>query len=92
MKKFLLLNLLLISSLNFSQTLLETIDLPGGTFYNYAYGMVYDSGKYWISSNSSSAGKHIIYAVNSSGTQIDVLNFSPAWIRESHNLNITIYE
>jgi Secretion system C-terminal sorting domain/PQQ-like domain len=86
MKKFLLFSLLFIYSLSYSQTLLETINLPSGTFYNYAYGMVFDNGKYWISSSSSTAGKGIIYAVNSSGVQIDMLDFDLPWIRESQGL------
>ncbi len=75
-----------ISFLNYSQTLLETVNLPVGTFYNYSYGLVYNSGKYWISSNSSTAGKHLINAVNSSGVQVDFLNFTPDWIKESQGL------
>ncbi|MDZ7623369.1 MAG: hypothetical protein U5J96_02840 [Ignavibacteriaceae bacterium] len=86
MKKLLLFCLLLTSSLTYSQTLLETVDLPSGTFYTSGYGMVYNNGKYWISSSSSTAGKKIIYAVNSSGIQVDVLNFDLPWIRESQGL------
>ena len=86
MKKFLLFGLLLVSSLTFSQTLVQTIDLPSGNFYSYGYGLVYNDGEYWISSSNSTAGRHIIYAVNNSGVQVDVLNFTPAWIRESQGL------
>ncbi|MEJ2103349.1 MAG: choice-of-anchor D domain-containing protein, partial [Ignavibacteriaceae bacterium] len=86
MKRFLLFGLILVSSLTYSQTLIQTINLPSGTFYDYGYGLVYNNGKYWISSNSSSAGKHIIYAVDNSGNQVDVLSFTPAWIRESQGL------
>lgn len=75
-----------ISFLNYPQTLLETINLPAGTFYDFGYGLVYNSGKYWISSNSSTTGKHLINAVNSSGVQVDVLNFTPNWIKESQGL------
>ncbi len=86
MKKLLLFCLLLTYSLTNSQTLLETVNLPSGTFWDYSYGMVYNNGKYWISSSSSTAGKKIIYAVNSSGNQVDVLNFDLTWIRESQGL------
>mgnify|MGYP003444145750 CR=1 FL=1 len=75
MKKLLLFCLLFTYTLTNSQTLLETINLPSGTFYTSAYGMVHNNGKYWISSSSSTAGKKIIYAVNNSGNQVDVLNF-----------------
>ena len=75
MKKLLLFCLLFTFSLTNSQTLLETINLPSGTFYTSAYGMVHNNGKYWISSSSSSTGEGIIYAVNGSGIQIDMLDF-----------------
>jgi hypothetical protein len=86
MKKFLLFYLIFISSISLSQTLIETVNLPTGNFYDYGYGLVFNNGKYWISSSSSTTGKHIIYAVNSSGTQVDVLNFNMNWIRESQGL------
>ncbi|HQI41038.1 MAG: hypothetical protein B6D44_14695 [Ignavibacteriales bacterium UTCHB2] len=86
MKKLLLFILILVSSLSYSQTLLETVNLPAGTFYEYSYGLVYNSGKYWLSSNSSTVGKHLINAVNSSGVQVDFLNFTPDWIKESQGL------
>ncbi|MCW8809839.1 MAG: choice-of-anchor D domain-containing protein [Ignavibacteriaceae bacterium] len=86
MKKFLLINFLLITSLNFSQTLLETIDLPSGTFYNYAYGMVYDNGKYWLSSSSSSAGQGILNAVDDTGTQVATINITYPGMQESQGL------
>ena len=86
MKKFLLINLLLFSSLNFSQSLLETVDLPGGSFYNYAYGLAYDNGKYWISSSSSSAGNGLIKAVNGSGIEVDQIIFNYPVMRYSQGL------
>ncbi|MGB5531235.1 MAG: choice-of-anchor D domain-containing protein, partial [Ignavibacteriaceae bacterium] len=86
MKKFLLLNLLLISSLSFSQTLLETIDLPSGTFYNYAYGLVYNNSKYWLSSGSSTAGNGLIKAVNSSGIEVDQIVINYPVMRYSQGL------
>lgn len=86
MKKFFLFYLIFISSLAFSQTLLETVNLPAGTFYTQGYGLVFNNGKYWISSGSSTSGKGIIYAVNSAGVQIDMLDFDLNWIRESQGL------
>lgn len=86
MKKFLLFCLLSISPFTFSQTLLETVNLPAGAFWDLGYGMVHIDGKYWISSSSSTAGRRIIYAVNSAGVQVDVLNFDLTWIRESQGL------
>ncbi|MCW8803890.1 MAG: choice-of-anchor D domain-containing protein [Ignavibacteriaceae bacterium] len=86
MKKFLLFILLLISSLSYSQTLLEAIDLPSGTFYNYAYGLAYNNSKYWISSGSSTSGNGIINAVNSSGVQIDQIIINYPAMRYSQGL------
>ena len=68
--------MLFISCLNYSQTLLETVNLPAETFYNYGYGLVYENGKYWISSSSSSTGYGVIKAVNSSGNEVDQLNIN----------------
>jgi hypothetical protein len=86
MKKFVLFYLLFISFIINSQTLIQTINLPTGTFYDYSYGLVYNNGKYWLSSSSSTSGDHIIYAVNNNGIQVDVLNFDVPWIRESQGL------
>ncbi len=54
----------------FSQTLLETIDLPPGGYWNYGYGMVYGISKYWVFSSSSSAGNGIIKAVDNTGAEV----------------------
>ncbi len=86
MKKFLLFYLLISSFFSYSQTLLETVNLPAGTFYSYGYGLVHNNGEYWISSSSSTAGKGIIYAVNSSGAQVDMVDFDLPWIRQSQGL------
>ena len=86
MKKFLLLHLLLISSLSFSQTLLETIDLPSGTFYNYGYGLTYENGKYWLSSSSTSAGLGILNAVDATGAQVATINITYPGMQESQGL------
>jgi hypothetical protein len=69
MLRFILSFLILFSVFNFSQTLIQTVDLPAGTYWNSAYGMVYENGKYWISS-SSTTGNGIFYAVNDQGTQV----------------------
>ncbi|MCH7963029.1 MAG: hypothetical protein IH852_03730 [Bacteroidetes bacterium] len=60
----------LLSTLSFSQTLLETVDLPIGTCLNSGYGMVYSNSKYWISSSSFSIGGGIIKAVDNTGTEV----------------------
>ena len=86
MKKLLLSLCLLISFVSYSQTLIETVNLPTGNFWNYSYGMVYNNGKYWISSDHSTAGKGVIYAVNNIGVQVDMVDFDLPWIRESQGL------
>jgi hypothetical protein len=86
MKKLFILGLILSTSFSFSQTLIETVNLPAGNFWNYSYGMVYNNGKYWISSDHSTAGKGIIYAVNSNGVQVDLIDFDLPWIEESQGL------
>lgn len=86
MKKLLLFCVLVFSSLSYSQTLLETINLPAGTFYNYGHGLVYEDGKYWISSSSSTAGLGLINAVNATGSQVATLNINYPGMQESQGL------
>lgn len=86
MKKLFILCFILFTYLSFSQTLVETINLPAGNFWNYSYGMVYVNGKYWISSDYSPDGRRVIKAVNSNGVQVDNLTFDLPWIRESQGL------
>ena len=86
MKKLILFIAILLVSSSYSQTLLETIDLPAETFYDYGYGLVYNNSKYWISSYSSSAGAGIINAVNSSGIQVDQVIINYPTIQPSQGL------
>ncbi len=72
MLRFTLALILFFSTEIFSQTLVQTVNLPSGTYWNSAYGMVYENGKYWITS-SATAGNGIFYAVNDQGTQIGTL-------------------
>ncbi|MCH7774480.1 MAG: hypothetical protein IH784_08765 [Bacteroidetes bacterium] len=37
---------ILLSTLSYSHSLLETVDLPSGTCLNSGYGMVYGNSKY----------------------------------------------
>jgi outer membrane protein assembly factor BamB len=58
MKKFLLAPLIFVivlSSILFSQTLLNLYELPNDAFFNSAYGLASDSSSLWISSGSSAA-------------------------------------
>ncbi|MCL6495447.1 MAG: PQQ-binding-like beta-propeller repeat protein [Ignavibacterium sp.] len=85
MKKIIL--LLAFLSINiFSQTLIQTVNLPSGTFWSYGYGLVYVNGKYWISSDNSSVGSGIISAVNDQGVQVDNLIIQYPGLRASQGL------
>ena len=85
MKKLFLLVFLLTSVIN-SQTLVGTVNLPSGTYWNSAYGMVYENGKYWISSGSSAAGLGLMNAVDSTGTQVATINITYPGMQESQGL------
>ena len=86
MKRIFISSLILFSCLSFSQTLVQTVDLPSGTFYNYAYGLAYENGKYWISSSSSSAGLGLLNAVDANGNQVSSINITYPGMQESQGL------
>lgn len=85
MKKFFLL-VLFLSSLIYSQTLINSVNLPSGTYWSSGYGLVYENSKYWISSSSSTTGKGIIYAVDDNGNLVDTLDINYPTMRESQGL------
>ena len=85
MKKFYLF-ILILNFCSYSQTLIEVIDLPSDAYWNYAYGMVYENSKYWISSSSSTAGRGIFYAVNDEGNIVDTTIINYPGMRESQGL------
>ncbi|BDQ02358.1 choice-of-anchor D domain-containing protein [Ignavibacterium sp.] len=76
----------LLSTCIFSQTLIQTVNLPSSTFYNYGYGLVYVNGKYWISSDNSTVGSGVLNAVNDQGVQVDNLLIQYPGIRASQGL------
>jgi len=86
MKKFILSIALLLGSTNYSQTLLETIDLPTGDFWNSAYGMVYYNSKYWISSSHFQDGVGNFRAVDETGVQVDQVIINYPTMRASQGL------
>lgn len=85
MKKVFLLVFVCVNFL-FPQTLVQTVNLPSGSFYTLAYGLVYANGNYWLSSESSTAGLGVIYAVNNQGVQVGQLNINYPTIRASQGL------
>ncbi len=78
----------LFNSSIYSQTLLETINLPAGDYWDGAYGMVYNNSKYWISSSRNTGGvaNGIFYAVDNTGGLVDTVNIDLPWIRYSQGL------
>ena len=72
MLRFVLSFIFLISFYSQSQTLVQTVNLPAGTYWNSGYGLVYANGNYWISS-SSTTGNGIFYAVNDQGNLVDTV-------------------
>lgn len=72
MKKLLSFWLILIS-ISFSQSLVQTVPLPTGTYWASAYGLAYGNGKYWISSAASTLGRGLLYAVDENGVIVDSL-------------------
>jgi len=85
MKKIFLLSLI-VTSLIYSQTLIGTVNLPSGTYWNSAYGMVYANSNYWITSSSSTTGRGIFYAVDVNGTLTDTIDINYPTMRESQGL------
>jgi len=85
MKKFFLLVLVLLSTIQ-SQTLINSVNLPTGTFWSSGYGLVYENSKYWLSSSSSTTGRGIIYAVDDSGVLVDTIAINYPSIKESQGL------
>jgi hypothetical protein len=86
MKKVILFVVILFNSSIFSQTLLETIDLPVGDFWNSAYGLVHNNSKYWISSSHFQDGVGNFRAVNETGVQVDQVIINYPTIRASQGL------
>ena len=86
MKRFILFFVLFLSAISYSQTLLETINLPSGTFYSSGYGLVYNDLKYWISSSSTSTGMGVLNAVDATGAQVATLNITYPGMQESQGL------
>jgi outer membrane protein assembly factor BamB len=76
MNKLLLLFLLTFSTFLFSQTLVETVNMPPTTAYNYAYGMVYANGTYWITSSSTSVTPRKIFGISAAGVQTHEININ----------------
>lgn len=66
-----LLTLFCLTSFLSGQSVIKTVQLPTGTYWNSAYGLVYANGLYWISSGSSTLGKGVLYGVDTNGVVVD---------------------
>lgn len=65
------LSFICLTSLLLSQSVIKTVTLPTGTYWNSGYGLVYANGLYWISSGSSTLGKGVFYGVDTNGVVVD---------------------
>ena len=86
MKKFYFTLFLMISTISFSQSLVDVINLPSETFFNYGYGLVYDNGSYWISSGSSTSGAGLIKSVDANGNYLSTISINYPGIHASQGL------
>ena len=84
MKKLFLLFFLFAPFIN-SQTLVGSVNLPTGTYWNSGYGLAYENSKYWITS-SSTTGRGIFYAVDKTGNLVDTIDIIYPTMRESQGL------
>ena len=86
MKKFYFILFLLLSTTGFSQSLVQTVNLPSETFFNSGYGLVYDGSSYWISSESSTTGSGVLKSVDASGNYLTTININYPGIHPSQGL------
>ena len=86
MKKLYFILFLLLCTTGFSQSLVETVNLPSETFFNYGYGLVYDGSSYWISSESSTTGSGVLKSVDASGNYLTTITINYPGIRASQGL------
>ncbi len=86
MKKFYLILFLLFCSTGYSQSLVQTVNLPAGNFFSYGYGLVYSNGNYWISSESSSNGAGVLESVDDNGNYLSTININYPGIHPSQGL------
>jgi hypothetical protein len=76
MNKLYALFIFFFTSSLFPQTLIETVVLPSGSYWNSSYGLVYENSKYWISSGSSTSGQGFFYAVDDNGNIVDTVTIT----------------
>ena len=86
MKKLYFILFLLLCTIGFSQSLVETVNLPSDNFFNYGYGLVYAAGSYWISSDNSTTGSGIIKSVDANGNYLSTININYPTMHESQGL------
>ncbi len=86
MKKLYFILFLLLCSTGFSQSLIETVNLPSETFFNYGYGLTYDGSSYWISSESSTTGSGVLKSVDAYGNYLTTININYPGMHTSQGL------
>ncbi len=86
MKKLYFILFLLLCTNGFSQSLVDVVNLPPETFFNYGYGLVYDNGSYWISSGSQTAGDGLIKSVDANGNLLSTITINYPTMQESQGL------
>ncbi len=77
-----------LSSALFSQSLVQTIPLPRYAYMDQGYGLVFNDGKLWMSSGSSSptTNKGKIVSLDLNGTVLDSFNINYPSISTSQGL------
>ncbi len=85
MKKLYFILFLLLCTSGFSQSLVETVNLPNESFFNSGYGLVYNGSSYWISSESST-GSGVLKSVDASGNYLTTININYPGIHSSQGL------
>jgi outer membrane protein assembly factor BamB len=66
----------------YSQSLVQTVNLPSDNFFNYSYGLVYNANNYWISSDNLAG----IKSVDENGNYLSTININYPGIHPSQGL------
>ncbi len=86
MKNLYFILFLLFYTTGFSQSLVETVNLPSDNFFNSGYGFAYDGTSYWISSDNSANGSGVLKSVDANGNYLTTININYPGIHPSQGL------